>query len=213
MPRKLARLSLVLIVGAAATVLVAGAACLWSYPLTTTVRVGEEARRLYSHISEQLDWGPGSANSEVKCQILRGIGFTHYVFTIEQRNPPKISNGRVVEWNASTTGEATEYGWPLRCFIADNLAFASTISKPPRMNTTAAVQELFSKSRPLPLPFLVNVLIYAAALLYLPGLPRRIRAVFWSRTGRCPACGYPRGASQVCSECGQSFTSKPVETA
>ena len=50
--------------------------------------------------------------------------------------------------------------------------------------------------------FAINTIFYAAILLLLCAAPgwarRRIRA----RRGQCPACAYPVGVSEVCTECG-----------
>ena len=55
--------------------------------------------------------------------------------------------------------------------------------------------------RPLWPGFAVNTLFYAA-LLWSPFVLRRFIRV---RRGLCPACAYPRGESDVCSECGKAL--------
>jgi hypothetical protein len=56
---------------------------------------------------------------------------------------------------------------------------------------------------PLGLGFALNTIFYAAILWLLFAAPGRIRR--WRRIarGRCPHCGYPVGASSVCTECGK----------
>ncbi len=58
--------------------------------------------------------------------------------------------------------------------------------------------------------FAVNTILYATVLWLLwaglLGLHRRIRV--WR--GLCPACAYPRGVSDVCSECGTAIPSRKV---
>lgn len=56
--------------------------------------------------------------------------------------------------------------------------------------------------RPLPLGFAADTLFYAASLWAVLGGPRRIRRSLRKRRGQCPACGYPVGDAEVCSECG-----------
>jgi hypothetical protein len=63
--------------------------------------------------------------------------------------------------------------------------------------------------RPIWPGFAINTMFYAAILWLLfaalhPGgfVRRRIRA----RRGQCPACAYPVGASNVCTECGRPVT-------
>ena len=62
------------------------------------------------------------------------------------------------------------------------------------------------------LGFAINTMFYAAMLWLLfaalhPGgfVRRRIRA----RRGQCPACAYPIGASNVCTECGVALRVRP----
>lgn len=57
-------------------------------------------------------------------------------------------------------------------------------------------------TRPLPLAFAANTLVYAAlagALIYGPGIARR---ALRRRAGRCTACGYPLPGGPRCPECG-----------
>jgi hypothetical protein len=62
--------------------------------------------------------------------------------------------------------------------------------------------------RPLPVHplwpgFAINTLFYAAILwllLALPGALRRMRRI---KRGLCPACAYPIGTSELCTECGK----------
>ena len=59
--------------------------------------------------------------------------------------------------------------------------------------------------RPIPGGFAVNTLFYAAVLwLLIPG-PFVLRRFMRVRRGLCPACAYPRGESDVCSECGKAL--------
>ncbi len=51
--------------------------------------------------------------------------------------------------------------------------------------------------------FAVNTVFYAAILwLLIPG-PFALRRFIRVKRGLCPACAYPRGESDVCSECGK----------
>ncbi len=55
------------------------------------------------------------------------------------------------------------------------------------------------------LAFVANTVFYAAVLwLLIPG-PFVLRRVIRIRRGLCPACAYPRGESDVCSECGKEL--------
>ena len=56
--------------------------------------------------------------------------------------------------------------------------------------------------------FVLNTLFYATLLwLLIPG-PFVLRRFIRVRRGLCPACAYPRGESNVCSECGKALTGR-----
>jgi hypothetical protein len=69
-------------------------------------------------------------------------------------------------------------------------------------------------SHPIWLGFAVNTLFYAGILWLLFAAPfalrRRIRGGRIKR-GLCPACAYPVGASEVCTECGKPIKQNPCE--
>src|SRR5690606_11395776 len=127
-------------------------ACVLPYAYSKTVRVGNEALQIHEHVGDHLDWppmvgvGPHGYDS-VTCEIMRGFGFTHFVFIFERREPPRIRDGRVIEWTASTTGRATEFGWPFRCLIAENLTFVEPQSNQPRPNLVDRARDVIGKSR------------------------------------------------------------------
>jgi len=59
--------------------------------------------------------------------------------------------------------------------------------------------------RPIWPGFVANTLFYAAFLwLLIPG-PFALRRFIRIKRGLCVACGYPKGESAVCSECGKAF--------
>jgi hypothetical protein len=61
-------------------------------------------------------------------------------------------------------------------------------------------------SRPRWPCFTINTLFYAAILWLLFAAPFTLRRHLRIKRGLCPACAYPIGASEVCTECG-----KPVK--
>ena len=64
--------------------------------------------------------------------------------------------------------------------------------------------------RPVLIGFVANTVFYAAVLwLLIPG-PFVLRRFIRIRRGLCPACAYPRGESDVCSECGKAIPSRKV---
>ncbi|MHC4709797.1 MAG: hypothetical protein ACYTA3_05095 [Planctomycetota bacterium] len=59
--------------------------------------------------------------------------------------------------------------------------------------------------RPVWRGFIANTLLYAAAAWLLSRLPGVRRRRIRRRQGLCPSCGYPPGASAVCTECGAAL--------
>ncbi len=60
--------------------------------------------------------------------------------------------------------------------------------------------------------FAVNTLFYAVVLwLLIPG-PFVLRRFIRVKRGLCPACAYPRGEADVCSECGKALAQQAKVT-
>ena len=59
--------------------------------------------------------------------------------------------------------------------------------------------------------FAINTVFYAAMLWLLFAAPGYVRRRIRARRGLCPACAYPIGTSNVCTECGKPVTAKSVE--
>jgi len=53
--------------------------------------------------------------------------------------------------------------------------------------------------------FIANTLLYAAAAWLLSRLPAARRRRIHRARGLCPNCGYPPGASAICTECGAAL--------
>lgn len=64
--------------------------------------------------------------------------------------------------------------------------------------------------RPIWSGLVANALVYAACLYFLFLGPSHFRQFFRRRRSQCPWCGYPCGASSVCSECGRAPSNRPV---
>ena len=97
-------------------------------------------------------------------------------------------------------------GWPLRSFSTGWYADDNS------MNVLSAWWTSFGLMpyHVLWLGLTVNTVFFAAVLWLLCSCPRRLRRIVRIRHGRCPCCGYPVGASPVCSECGVKVSSRPV---
>jgi hypothetical protein len=59
--------------------------------------------------------------------------------------------------------------------------------------------------RPVWLALFINAAFWGVVLSCLWMLPRWIRSGVWLARRRCTVCGYPIGASPVCTECGHSI--------
>ncbi len=59
--------------------------------------------------------------------------------------------------------------------------------------------------RPVWAGFAANTLLYGAVLAAIAWCARYVRRARRLRRGQCPACGYPRGTSPVCTECGEAL--------
>jgi hypothetical protein len=99
-------------------------------------------------------------------------------------------------------------GWPLHCLAGEwfnNNPPVKALSTPALLKPARPL--FLGNDRVLPLDsiwpgFAINTLFHAAILWLLfagPGTVRRNRRI---RRGLCPACAYPVGESNVCTECG-----------
>jgi hypothetical protein len=59
----------------------------------------------------------------------------------------------------------------------------------------------------------INTLFYAAILWLLFAAPFALRRMRRTKRGLCPACAYPVGASDLCTECGKPVNPRKVEPA
>ncbi len=102
--------------------------------------------------------------------------------------------------------ESDEVSWgfeaPLRPFTPKRPGF------PPALLSNYVWPDVWPRLvplRPIWPGFAVNTVFYAAVLwLLIPG-PFVLRRIIRVKRGLCPACAYPRGESDVCSECGKAL--------
>src|SRR5881394_1692644 len=59
--------------------------------------------------------------------------------------------------------------------------------------------------------FAINTMFYAAILWLLIAAPGKILRRIRARRGQCPACAYPVGTNEVCTECGALVTASCVK--
>jgi hypothetical protein len=128
---------------------------------------------------------------------------------------PKLSLWETREYRSS--------GWPLRCLTSESSRRVERADRPEntqeQTNRNLYVTPLppfadgSARSVPLRLywPGLIgNTLIYGAAIwliFFAPPLIRRRRRL---ARGRCPACGYPTGTGDRCTECGRELPQRGI---
>jgi len=93
-------------------------------------------------------------------------------------------------------------GWPLRSFASKFPEPGGTYSM-----TTVEVLGIEISHWPIWPGFAINTLFYAGVLWLLFAAPFALRRGRRIKRGLCPACAYPVGASDLCTECG-----KPVQS-
>ncbi len=117
-------------------------------------------------------------------------------------------------WDQSLRAQA---GWPLRSMAGERWRAAAPFNalKPvvhalalpagPEAVHVAAfpIHHRLAPLRPLWPGFAANTLFYAAILWLMICGPFALRRLIRRRRGLCPACAYPMGGSDVCSECGK----------
>jgi hypothetical protein len=100
-------------------------------------------------------------------------------------------------------------GWPIASFETGG---ATSYTVPPALAPTSAWvlpptnsggYERWVPYKLLWPGFAINTMFYAAILWLLFAAPGIVRRRFRARRGQCPACAYPVGASDVCTECGR----------
>jgi hypothetical protein len=125
---------------------------------------------------------------------------------------------RVPRWSrASAPPDEADYarravwedarGWPMVCLVSYSADFGGRIGHPWALdpggsrwpNGLPRVLPL----RPILIGFAGNTVGYAAVLWSIVLGPATIRRLVRRRRHLCPACGYPEGASRLCTECGR----------
>jgi hypothetical protein len=101
-------------------------------------------------------------------------------------------------------------GWPLRCVRTQTDYGPGGWTDAKYSLGLLAMPDRKGKSlvRDLPLQpkwtgLLVNSLLFGLMLQVVVIGPKMFKRVHRGRRNRCPSCGYPRGSSGRCSECGQ----------
>ncbi len=140
--------------------------------------------------------------------------------SLDWRTQPKVLVQQAVpRWVRSpvrlyTSGQVhTACGWPLlslRCEEALGPALRGRTLKVYRGWLLPDAVQSLGPGRVLPYRliasgFALNTILYAAVLWLLILGPFALRRFIRIRRGLCPACAYPMGEADVCSECGQAL--------
>jgi hypothetical protein len=169
---------------------------------------------------ESLGWRPTSDDSLYTFQLHAGSCTTFGADWSEWREQGDISahNNGIYEGFLPFRFVAMQLtaGWPSRSFVGE-VWNASTDCFDYTRNrwTPHDVITVFDTGlkfwpqcrllplRPLWPGFAINTLFYAAILWLLFALPGALRRWRRIKHGLCPACAYPVGASDLCTECGK----------
>jgi hypothetical protein len=133
--------------------------------------------------------------------------------------------GRAVAPHAPTEHgvlQACEAGWPMLSLAGCKLAWLRPESRNDvqvaRYFGAFGVSEtnvrIFENSagvlpvQPIWRGFAINTVLYAATAWLVIAGPFALRRVMRPRRGLCSECGYPRGSSAVCTECGAALAAK-----
>ncbi len=119
-------------------------------------------------------------------------------WTYPQFTETTISDQRLYPIDKRTL-RIRETGWPVRSLK--------------RVSIKQGWPQVWQESNGLLWPgVVINALPYAAALWLLISGPFRLRRFIRAKRGRCPACAYPVGPSDVCSECGKPLPGRMAVT-
>ncbi len=202
MRRRLLTVTVFLLAGAVVNVAVAWGCALWSpmEPVTDPGRFGPlprirpatsfEQRRLVEYgVQVPKNWAPPFES------VGSGFGTKVTSFTSGDWKGPHV--------------QVFAAGWPLRALSAMNRIMGG-MSSGPRPGIPLVPVGKNRGLGVLPLRpdwpgFAVNTIFYATLLWLLICGPFVLRRFIRVKRGHCVKCGYPRGESAVCSECGRAL--------
>ncbi len=199
MKRRLLIIAICLLLGAVVNVAVAWGCGEWSYRTLADSR----SSGLPSDARWPRDWPQPTSRATVS-----GVGMT--LAALSGRN---LRGPYAHQW-------ICQWGWPFRSLESEAHSWAQDTggsttgitwgwprSWPPK---PIAPANGFLLMCPLWPGFALNTIFYAALLWLLICGPLAMRRFIRVRRGLCPACAYPRGESDVCSECGKALPSRHI---
>ena len=101
--------------------------------------------------------------------------------------------GMQTSWDLRRTSNDLTTGW----------SWGITMTRPAKPGDKMLNELRVLPLRPMWPGFAINTIFYAAVLWLLFAAPGFVRRRIRARRGQCPACGYPIGTSNVCTECGR----------
>jgi hypothetical protein len=110
---------------------------------------------------------------------------------------PPVGSFNIAEWRQ---------GWPLEALSTQVLVQAPSADSNPDVQIVHHQANIFGwriPTGPIWSGLIVNTLFYAAIVWLMIRGPWETRRRWREWHGRCGACGYPFGASAVCTECGR----------
>lgn len=221
MKRRIALLLMLLIAGTMVNVAVAWACAAWSPQDRWTSDRPINVPAAWPRYLAALGWPPPDSAT-----AREGVGPGVTIVEVSGGDPD-------ADWRPSGFGsdktsvslEVRGFGIPFRCLqwelhgiragsraktMADAAARAAgtrtgfDISGLTGATRTGAIRRL--PVMPLWAGFLMNTLFYILMTVLLFGAPGTLRRLIRRRRGQCQACGYPIGASPVCTECGAAVS-------
>lgn len=103
------------------------------------------------------------------------------------------------------------HGWPWlsmvgRLRIDENIIEESTWAVPATQSNVFNADDRLVPLHPIWPGFIINTICFGMAGWFVFGAPFAIRRLLRYRQGSCLICGYPRGTSFVCTECGEPLS-------
>ena len=218
MKRRLVIIAIFLLTGAVVNVAVAWGCCMYGQPgFSTNQRVSRSDREWLSAQFPSMELGRA-----LTAAVHWGFGDEYYHVGL------MVGDGRSSE---SVMGTRARAGWPCFAMTYSHFMFMRMQPDLPRQGEPLKIQTdekfvgviklrgwLSTHAGITALPahvlwpgFLLNTMLYGA-VMYLPFALFTVRRWNRVRRGLCPKCAYPRGESDVCSECGKALPSPKVTT-
>jgi hypothetical protein len=143
--------------------------------------------------------------------VTRGGGVVASRTMLEKNGTRSSSGGPAAVVKGSVQQIAVchiESGWPISCMQGVCWGPATVPMQFSRaLPINLGILQSILPLSPMPLGYLVNTVVLGSLLWIGCALPWKLRGMLRNRRNQCPACAYPVGTSNVCTECGHAFTS------